>query len=286
MEEVDYNQRILADSSDYNTSDTQEGDESISDESNTSQSTSVPPETFLDPDDVGPSSVFYKSEQVRPEIYELRAKSRHLKISKGPPVDKQQKNMKTFKGVFLPVIVNLISMTYFTRAGKLVGDLGVVYSLAIIWISYVICIISITSLNAFGTNGEISGAGIYYVISRTIGPELGRSLTFFLDLSACLGTAATVVGFAESLVSMYDPKYFTGLYVNDIRLLSFAILIIATVLNNYWSWGLTITGITHAVGIICFFIGCFERVPGSTLGFLGPSEENFRINCWGKVTVS
>lgn len=287
MEDIDYERNILdSQSSEDSSEPSSEFDESTNDESLTTQSTTTPPQTFLDPNDIGPSTVYYRGGLERPDIQELRKRTKDLKITKKPPVDKKEKKLNSFTGVFLPVIVSLISMTYFTRAGKLVGDLGVVYALLIIWVSCIICVITITSLVAIGTNGEISYAGTPYVMSRTIGPELGRAITFFLDLSSCLASAVTVVGFAESLVSLYDPKFITGSYMNDLRLLSFFILIIATVLNKIWDIMISVSAFTHLVGITCFFIGCFTRTSGSTLGFLGPSAEHFQLNLWGQMTVS
>lgn len=232
----------------------------------------------MDPNNIGPSTVFYRETSTRPDIRELREKAKNAKYTKAPPVDKTKKNFGTFAGVFLPVIVNLISMTYWVRAGKLVGDCGVVYSLLIIWVSAIISIIIITSLCALGTNGEMDRGGVYFVISRSIGPELGRCLNIFLDISTCLSAAAVVVGFAETIVSMYDPKYFTGSYMNDVRLLAFAFMFISIPLSTKWTYSLRITATFHTIGLLSFFIGCFARKKHSTMGFMSPNVDTFKSN--------
>ncbi|EAX86219.1 hypothetical protein TVAG_069070 [Trichomonas vaginalis G3] len=275
---------MLDSRSDDESMDTQESIESVSESKSTTSS--KPPETFLDPNEVVPSTYFYKKSSSRPTISELREKSKHSKHKKAPPVDETKKNMGTFTGVYLPVIVNLVGMTYWVRAGKLVGDCGVVYALLIIWVSAIISIILISSLSALGTNGEMDGGGIYFVISRSIGPELGRCLTIFLDVSTCLGAAAIVVGFAETIVSVYEPKYITGKAINDVRLLAFAIMFISIPLSFRWTQSLRITSFTHLMGLASFFIGCFMHKPYTVQGFIGQSVEKFKINAFEPRTVS
>ncbi|EAY20914.1 Amino acid permease family protein [Trichomonas vaginalis G3] len=245
-----------------------------------SESTPAPPATFIDPHDFGPSTVFYKKIAKRPTVSDLRARSDNCHIQKEPPVDETQKTMNAFTGVFLPTFINLMGMTYWTRAGKLVGDCGVVYSLAIIWLSCVISIILITSLNAMGTNGEIDGSGIHYVISRTIGPDLGRCFTIFLDLSTCLGAASAIIGYSESIISMYEPKFFTKSERNDIRVIAMSIMLISVPLARFFPYSLRFTTTTHLIGIFGFILGCFVRKTGSTEGFNRPNFTTFKSNTW------
>lgn len=61
----------------------------------------------------------------------------------------------------------------FLRLSWVVGQAGIVQSLIIIVISAVVCIITTLSLSAICTNGEVKGGGIYYLISRSLGPEFG-----------------------------------------------------------------------------------------------------------------
>lgn len=246
----------------------------------TSESTSVPPTAFLDPNDIAPSTVFYKKVAKRPTVSDLRARTDNCMIHREPPIDETQKTMNAFTGVFLPTFINLMGMTYWTRAGKLVGDCGVVFSLAIIWLSCFISIILITSLSAMGTNGEIDGSGIHYVITRTIGPELGRCFTIFLDLSTCLAAAGAIIGYSESLTSMYEPRFFTGKEINDIRVIAMSIMLVSVPLARFFPYSLRFTTTTHLIGIFGFILGCFTRKTGSTEGFVRPNAATFRANAW------
>lgn len=188
--------------------------------------------------------------------------------------------MKTFLGVFLPTFVNLMGMTYWTRAGRLVGDCGIVFSLAIIWLSSIVSIILITSLSAMGTNGEIDAGGIHYVISRTIGPELGRCFTIFLDGSTCLAAAIAILGYAETIISLFEPKFFTGSLINNKRVIALVIMIVVLPLTKFVRYIIRIASTTRVIGFIGFILGCCLRKTGSAEGFSRPNLKIFKSNAW------
>lgn len=234
--------------------------------------------TNLDPNVLISAGLFNNNTTIRPNINEIREKTRKLIINKEPPVDDPKKSMGMFTGVFLPIFVSLISMTYWTRIGKLVGDCGIFYSILILWIAAAVSLILMTSLAALSTNGEMDGGGIYFIISRTIGPEIGRSLNLFLDISTCLSAASVVISFAETIVSMYQPNFLTGKEINDIRVIAFIIMLLSIPLSFKWTYSLRITSVTHCIGIICFILGCLIRYPESTEGFTGISLSTFKNN--------
>lgn len=248
----------------------------------------VPPSAFLDPHDIGPSTIYYRTVAKRPSVQDIRAKVANMVIQKEPPVDDKVKPLNSFTGVFLPNFVNLIAMTYWTRAGKLVGDCGIVFSIGIIWLASLISIILITSLSAMGTNGDFDNSGVHYLISRTIGPELGRCFTIFLDIATCLSAAMAIIGYAESIVSMYEPSYFTKSEINDIRVIAFIIMIVAVPLTRFIVYSIRVTAVSHMIGVTAFILGCLIRKTGSTEGFFKPNLSTFKSNVWShdEMTLS
>lgn len=47
------------------------------------------------------------------------------------------------------------------------------------------CILTALSLSAMITNGEMKGGGSYYIISRSVGPELGGAIGVVWDRLSC-----------------------------------------------------------------------------------------------------
>ena len=91
--------------------------------------------------------------------------------------------MGTFAGVFTPSILTILGIILFLRTGYVVGNAGLVGSLAIIGIATAVSILTSLSLSAIATNFEVRGGGDYYLISRTLGMEFGGALGVVLFLA-------------------------------------------------------------------------------------------------------
>lgn len=63
--------------------------------------------------------------------------------------------------------------------------------------AYFIDFLTVLSLSAIASNGEVKGGGAYYLISRTLGPEFGGSIGVLFYLSQVLNTALNVVGLVD-----------------------------------------------------------------------------------------
>lgn len=59
------------------------------------------------------------------------------------------------------------------------------------------------------TNGEVKGGGIYYIISRTLGPEFGASVGIVFAFANAVSASMNTIGFCSSvndLLSKYWSK--------------------------------------------------------------------------------
>ena len=55
------------------------------------------------------------------------------------------------------------------------------------------------SLSAIASNGEVKGGGAYYLISRSLGPEFGGSIGILFYLASVLNSALNVVGLIDCI---------------------------------------------------------------------------------------
>lgn len=104
-----------------------------------------------------------------------------------------------FIGVFVPCLLMLFGVIIFLRLGWIVGQVGLFTSLFIITMSAIITFISTLSMASISTNIKVGKGGVYYIISRSLGLEIGSAVGLPLYLKQTLSIAFCCVGFAESL---------------------------------------------------------------------------------------
>ncbi|MDR3011860.1 MAG: amino acid permease [Chitinispirillales bacterium] len=121
-------------------------------------------------------------------------------------VDPEIKKFSTFAGVFTPCIMTIIGVVIFLRAGFVVGHAGIFQALAILCIAKVITTLTGLSVSAIATNTEVKGGGVYYLISRSIGPEFGGAIAITIFLSQSLSISFYIIGFSEALVLTF-PEF-------------------------------------------------------------------------------
>jgi solute carrier family 12 sodium/potassium/chloride transporter 2 len=72
-------------------------------------------------------------------------------------------------------------------------------AIVIICLSATVTTLTALSMSAISTNGQIKGGGIYYMISRSLGPEFGGAVGAIFSFANATAVAMHTVGFAESL---------------------------------------------------------------------------------------
>ena len=109
----------------------------------------------------------------------------------------------TFKGVFTPSLLTILGVIMYLRLPWVVGSVGLAAALLIVTISVSITFLTGLSISAMATNMKIGGGGAYFMISRTLGLEVGAAIGLPLFLAQALGIAFYVAGFTEIVVSYF-----------------------------------------------------------------------------------
>ncbi|NNF03663.1 MAG: amino acid permease, partial [Rhodothermales bacterium] len=121
----------------------------------------------------------------------------------------------TFKGVFTPNVLTILGIILFLRTGWVVGQAGLWGSLAIILGANVISFMTGLSLSAIATSMNVKAGGNYYLISRSLGLEIGGAIGIPLYLSQAISVAFYIIGFTEAISTLplfaaMDPRIISG----------------------------------------------------------------------------
>ena len=117
----------------------------------------------------------------------------------------------TFAGVFTPNVLTILGIILFLRIGWVVGQAGLWNALIIIALANCISFLTGLSLSAIATSMNVKAGGNYYLISRSLGLEVGGAIGIPLYLSQAISVAFYIIGFTEAIYASvpafqaYDP---------------------------------------------------------------------------------
>ncbi|KAK8884364.1 hypothetical protein M9Y10_043474 [Tritrichomonas musculus] len=161
----------------------------------------------------------------------------------------------TVMGVLSPCFVNIVNIIYFARLPFVVGTAGGMATLIGFLVSTILVLITVFSLSAMATNGEVESGGSYYLLSRTIGPEIGGSCGICLAVASLIGAAQACLGMLETIVILYSPFTCFKSMIWDVRIFSSIAAIIFAFLANYGFSVRMIVFVAIWIGVIMYFVG-------------------------------
>ncbi len=107
----------------------------------------------------------------------------------------------TFGGVFTPSLLTILGLVLFLRLGFVTGNVGLAQMLLILALSTSVSILTTISLAAIATNLRVGGGGVYFLISRTLGPAVGGAIGMVLYLAMSVSVAFYSIGLGEAVAS-------------------------------------------------------------------------------------
>ena len=117
----------------------------------------------------------------------------------------------TFGGVFTPVVLTILGVIMFMRTGYVVGYAGLLSALAILAIAKLITTLTTLSLSAIATNLDVRVGGVYFMISRVLGPDFGGSIGITLFVAQAVSIAFYTIGFTEATFDVLRGVVSSGL---------------------------------------------------------------------------
>eukprot|EP01063_Lacrimia_lanifica_P008496 TRINITY_DN15552_c0_g1_i1.p1 TRINITY_DN15552_c0_g1~~TRINITY_DN15552_c0_g1_i1.p1 ORF type:complete len:1043 (+),score=364.58 TRINITY_DN15552_c0_g1_i1:54-3182(+) len=244
----------------------------------------------------------HSAPSLSPERYGAgKEEARHLLPHEGGKVTSdwrpkvQKPGLGTFMGVFVPSTLSIVGVVLFMRLGWAVGQAGVLGVVSMYAIGALMCYPTLLSLSAIATNGRVAGGGIYYLLSRTLGPEIGGGIGVLFAIANMCGVAFYMQGFTDTLgdqlnIDPHDPH---GRWVKlgyGAALLAFEV-VICLVSSNLYARSAFFVFIMQVVAQGFGNIALFARTPFTyehqsdvtdglnlTLSLTGPSWQQFQDN--------
>jgi len=167
----------------------------------------------------------------------------------------------TFLGVYTPSVLTILGLVMYLRFGWVVGNVGLGLTMLIVLMASSITFITALSASSIATNMRVGVGGEYYMISRSLGLELGGAIGIPLYLCRTLSITFYSFGLAEA-IAMFWPQSLGVMPSYMLQLITAIIIIIITILSGK-SAGLVLklqVPILIAVGIsiIALVIGAFS----------------------------
>ena len=178
----------------------------------------------------------------------------------------QAKKFGAFAGVFTPSILTILGVIMYMRLGWVVGQAGLINTLAIIFIAHIISVTTGLSISSIATDKKIRTGGIYYMLSRSLGLPAGGAIGLTIFVGTALSISLYIVGFAESFLSLDAVANFLHLTpgIDGYRIVGTVVIIILVILalistsvvikTQYFILG------AIALSLISIVVGIFWRV--------------------------
>lgn len=176
--------------------------------------------------------------------------------------------------VFMTTISTILGAILFLRFGYAVGHVGLLGTLGIIVIGHLVTLPTAMAVAEIATNQKVEGGGVYYIISRSFGINIGAAIGITLFLSQAVSVAFYIIACAEAFSPVFD--YVNQVYqlgITDKRFVSVPLAIFVSLLMLTKGADLGVKALYAVVAILfvsilMFFAGTTEYQSTNTTDFL------------------
>ncbi len=137
----------------------------------------------------------------------------------------------TFLGVYMPSILTILGLIMYLRFGWVLGNLGLIKTIVVVLVASSITFITGLSASAIATNIKVGVGGEYFMISRSLGLELGGAIGIPLYLCRTLSVTFYCYGLSEAILAL-SPIIGVVLPSYALQLMTIGFIIIITLLSG------------------------------------------------------
>jgi solute carrier family 12 sodium/potassium/chloride transporter 2 len=164
------------------------------------------------------------------------------------------------EGVYIRCTLSIFGVIMFLRLNWIFAQAGVGGAIGIILYSVSVTSITTMSLSAISTNGKVAAGGVYFMVSRCLGPDVGVIVGLSLFIAQSLAVALNLVGFAEAVVSLEDGDFMVNAEW-DAKIFAIIGLVfcfsIAFLGANFEVQSQKVLFVSMLIALLMFFIGVF-----------------------------
>jgi amino acid transporter len=121
------------------------------------------------------------------------------KIFATPPSGK----FGTFAGVFTPSILTILGVIMYLRFAWVVGHAGIAGALIMVIVAHLLVVPTALAVSSIATNRTVRTGGNYFILSRSLGLEMGGAIGIGLYFAQALSVTLYALGFTEALINVF-----------------------------------------------------------------------------------
>ncbi|TVR70594.1 MAG: amino acid permease [Marinilabiliales bacterium] len=162
--------------------------------------------------------------------------------------------------VFFTSIATILGAILFLRFGFATGTLGFWGVLLIIIVSHLVTVPAALAMSEIATNQKVEGGGVYYIISRSFGLNIGATIGITLFFAQAISVAFYVIAFTETFEPLFNFFYNRFNIAVPRQLVSVPLMLVlsAIILKRGANLGIKALYFVVAIlfiSILCFFLG-------------------------------
>ena len=137
----------------------------------------------------------------------------------------------TFLGVYTPSVLTILGLIMYLRFGWVVGNVGLPLTLLMVMMASSITFFTALSASSIATNMRVGAGGEYFLISRSLGLELGGAIGIPLYLCRTLSITFYSFGLAETGLLFWPPEWGAPPWY-ALQLMTACVIVVITIVSG------------------------------------------------------